>query len=62
MNPFIVMPILKYLLKQSEGFNLIKSRIDHLISILITINSTFIGDYKLKEKYWFYLTALLDKS
>lgn len=53
MNPFIVVPLLKYINKYSGGFNLIQHRIEELISILITINTTFLGDYDLKEKYWF---------
>lgn len=32
---------------------MIQHRIEELISILITINATFLGDYDLKEKYWF---------
>jgi len=28
---------------------------------MVTINSTFIGDYKLKEKYWLCIISLLDK-
>jgi hypothetical protein len=53
MNPFIVIPLLKYINKYPGGFNLIQHRIEDLISILITINATFLGDYDLKEKYWF---------
>jgi hypothetical protein len=55
MNPFIVIPLLKYVIKYSGGFDLIKNRIEELISILITINATFLGDYNLKEKYWLFI-------
>lgn len=51
MNPFVVLPIIRYTMAQG-GFNLIKDRIEDLISILLTINSAFFGDYVLKDKYW----------
>ena len=62
MNPFIVIPLLKYINKYPGGFNLIQNRIEELISILITINATFLGDYDLKEKYWLFVIQILEKS
>lgn len=62
MNPFIVIPLLKYVIKYPGGFDLIKNRIEDLISILITINATFLGDYNLKEKYWLFIIQLVEKS
>jgi hypothetical protein len=62
MNPNIVIPLLKCILQHQDGFNLIQGRIEELISILITINATFLGDYNLKDKYWFYIIQLVEKS
>ena len=43
------------------GFNLIKDRIEDLISILLTINSAFFGENVLKDKYWLQIIQILDK-
>ena len=60
MNPFVVLPIIKYTMAQG-GFNLIKDRIEDLISILLTINSAFFGENLLKDKYWLQIIQILDK-
>lgn len=51
MNPFVVLLFVKYLL-QLKGFTLLKDTISHLVSMLLVVNTVFLEDYKLKDKYW----------
>lgn len=55
MNPNIVIPIIKCILKTNGGFTLLTPRIEELVSMLLAINCIFIGDYSLKDKYWSYI-------
>jgi len=58
MNPFIIKPLLTAILKQDP--KVLDQSMDRLISILVSVNCVFIGNYDLKKNLWELIVAILE--
>jgi hypothetical protein len=58
MNPYIIIPLVRLILTHDP--TIIEPIADRLVSILISVNCLFIGNYKLKEQTWELLVAVLE--
>jgi hypothetical protein len=59
MNPYVILPILKNVISNCNFLN--ELPIADFVSILLAINSSFSGEFKLKDKFWCLMIQLLDK-
>ena len=58
MNPFIIQPLLRQVLESDP--EVLEPFVDRLISILISINCLFIGNYSLKDSIWELIVTILE--
>lgn len=54
MNPFILLPFIKYTIQTPGGFDVLREISMHeIVSMLLVVNTVFYGDFQLKDKYWY---------
>lgn len=59
MNPCIVVPLLRLIMEHSPST--VDTIAPNLISLLVTLNCVFVGDYHLKDKIWELVLAILHR-
>lgn len=58
MNPFIIKPLLRAIKKHDP--RVLDPLMDRLVSILVSINCLFIGNFNLKQQTWELIVTLLE--
>ena len=59
MNPFIIQPLIKQVLESDP--QVLEPFVDRLVSILVSINCLFIGNYSLKDSIWELIVSILEQ-